>query len=360
MASNADQDRRLVGMTGWFMDLAWLLGLVYLSLPHPTMLMALLALAFVVPRWRRWPLIVPIGMAATFGVLGYQIYHSELAAGLVVLAVFWGLVARLNTPQRAVTWAVLFTAAEGFWDRDLWWLVWVAIIFGIFYASSELPLSGRGGRLRNTFVGLVGLVSLIAAVLMTILFWLIPWAWIIENTAGRIAAGLVRLIPSLHLPKHHISPRLLSNPGHPSHGVHKSGAIEIIILSILAALVVIGVLWLLWRLLHDMEIADSEGQPGSFIVRESLLEAQGYHQFGPHQPLSPVRRQVQRHLRKLRHTSYARLRGETMRQWFVRVYGKSGLPVDLYEQVRYGAQPDTWESARQVEDQWPKEDSEKV
>lgn len=360
MDSNAIHDHRLVAMTSWLMDLAWLLGLVYLSLPRPAMLMALVTMVFIAQRWRRWPLMVPIGMAAILGAVGYQIYHSDLAAGLVILGVFWGLLSHLNTPQRAVTWAVLFAAAEGFWDRDLWWLVWVALVLGIFYASSELPLSGHGGRLRNSLVGFVGLVSLIAAALMTILFWLIPWAWLIENTAGRVAAGLVRLIPSLHLPQRHISPRLPHNLGHPPQAVHKAGPLETIILSILAVLVVIGVIWLVWSLLHHMDTEDPEGQQESFIVRESLTEIQGYQLFGPHQVLPPVRHQVQRHLKKLRHTSYARLRGETLRQWFLRVYGKVGLPVDLYEQVRYGGQSGTRDSARQVEEQWPKEVSEKV
>ncbi|PSR32426.1 MAG: hypothetical protein C7B46_14310 [Sulfobacillus benefaciens] len=360
MDSNAVQDRHWLTLTSWLMDLAWLLGLVYLCLPRPATLMALAGIAFVAQRWRRWPFVVSIGMAATLGALGYQIYRSDLAAGLVILGVFWGLLGHLNTPQRAVTWAVLFTAAEGFWDRDLWWLVWVVIILGIFYASSELPLSGRGGRLRNSLVGFVGLISLIAAALMTIVFWLIPWAWIIENTAGRVAAGLVRLIPSLHLPKHHLSPRVGGNLGHLSKVVHKAGPIETMILSVLAALVVIGVIWIVWSFLHLMDTEDPEDRQESFIVRESLIDVQGHQQFGSHQLLPPVRRLVQRHLRKLRHSSYARLRGETLRQWFERVYGTQGIPVDLYEQVRYGARSDTWESARLVADHWPKEGSEKV
>ncbi len=347
-------------LAGAGMDAAWLGGLVTVAVPRGWILMGVVWVAYFLERTGRWPLIVHFGIAAILGFLAYVLYGMPLAVGMAVLAEVWGLSARMASPYRRVTWAILMGVLVAVVNAHLWWLAWTIVALGTFHLAWELPLQGIGGRVRSGLVALVAIASLAAAAVITGILWIIPWAWIIENTAGRVAAGLVRLIPVLHLRMRHPTTSQPVKTGHPPHVVHSQHPTEAILLGIAIAIIVFGGIWVLWRMLRTMEQDSDSREEEGFIIREKLADRQDRLTFGAGRALPPVRNAVRHGLRRFGGKNLRRLSGETFRQWFARVYGKVGQSVTIYESVRYGQEPDTSERARIVEQQWPREVGKKI
>lgn len=339
----------------WFVTalaLGWALGL------PPALGIIPLASAVIAWRWR-WA----------------SLWHGIVQALLVVLIMLWsptlaafavevvmGLAAVLiqrarqfdPSPSLAVS-ALLVGFGTIFRPQDLWFLlVWLAVVLWtlLYQDSKPSPLQVR-------FSLLVMGAAIMGAILLTVIFRVIPWRY------GLIALfyGLARLFqaafPSAHFrhKSHLTAPNPVTSP-HPvlAHSGHLVVWPVVVTLVVLGAALLAFFLWIAWR--HRMfrsEAPPIPDQEGVGIVREEMSESLSVSQLlAQRLRRTPVRALVHRRLQKSEKGPLARKPSETFREWLART--QPDVPSDVYQTydaIRYGGAEDSWEARHHLEGQWP-------
>ena len=337
----------------WAMDLLWMLVLATFAVPHQWVLVAILmGIGYLFHRLLRGPIWVSLLVVLVLSGVGYGVQPGVLTIALVVLGAVWGFIAEVTPPQRILMWALIITMAEAVYRGSDWWVPWLAVALGLLGLAIKSPEAGIGTRLHALVASLTGLSALLIAAAVTAILWLIPWVWIVQNTVGRLAAGLVSLIPLLHVHPHPAT-KTKATKGHIPKALHVVNHTEPIIVGVLLALLVVGVVWMLWRLLRQVETEPGDdAEEESFIIREHLTGQQPFSGLFRRRLLTPVRQLTYRRLRRIHGKPQARKPGETLRQWAQRVYGKEFAAIIAYEAVRYGNVPDTEALAQDAEKNW--------
>lgn len=337
----------------WAMDLLWMLVLATLAVPHRWVVVSILmGTGYLFHRLLRGPIWMSVAIVLVLSAIGYGVQPGALTIALVVLGVTWGFIAELLPGQRILMWVLIITMAEAVYRASDWWVPWLTVALGLLGLAMQSPEQGIGTRLHPLVASLTGLSALLIAALVTVVLWFIPWVWIVENTVGRLAAGLVSLIPLLHVHPHP-GAKAKATKGHIPKALHVVNHTEPIIMGILLALVVVGLIWILWRLLRQVETEPGvAAEEESFIIREHLTGHEPFTGLFRRRLLSPLRELTYRRLRRMHSKPQARKPGETLRQWARRVYGEEFEAIKAYEAVRYGAAPDTETLAQDAEKNW--------
>ncbi len=344
---------QLGDVAAWALDLLWMMILVGIAMPHRWVVVAILVgMGYLLHRLGRWPIWVSVLLTVIFSVVGYAISPEILTIALVVLGILWGYLAQVQTPQRTMTWALVIAMAEAIYRGNFWWVPWIVLMVGLMGFTLKSSREGSTPRVHGVVASLTGLVALVIAGAVAGILWLIPWVWIVQNTVGRVAAGLVSLVPLLHIHPRHPK-KSAPIQGHLPKALHAANHTEPVIIGVLLVMLVMGLIWFLWKLLRQVDVEQDHGEETeSFIIREHLAGMPSSLPFFERALLSPVRQVVHRRLRRLRGKPHARHRGETLRQWARRVYGKEFEAITAYEGVRYGNVPDTETLAKKVEKNW--------
>lgn len=337
----------------WAMDLLWMLVLATVAVPQKWALVAILmAMGYLFHRLLRGSIWTSLLVVLVLSGVGYGVQPGVLTIALVVLGALWGFIAEIEPPQRILMWVLIITMAEAMYRASDWWVPWFAAALGLLGLAIQSPEAGIGTRVHALVASLTGLSALLIAAAVTAILWLIPWVWIVQNTVGRLAAGLVSLIPLLHVHPHPAA-KTKATKGHIPKALHVVNHTEPIIAGVLLALLVVGLVWILWRLLREVEAEPgADAKEESFIIREHLAGQEPFSGLFRRRLLTPVRQLTYRRLRHSFGKPQARKPGETLRQWARRIYGKEFNAIIVYEEVRYGEVPDTESLARDAEKNW--------